>query len=149
LSAEAGAQELPARFTWPIRVYWEDTDGQGVVYYANYLKFMERCRTEWLRSVGVDQVRMRAELGLIFVIVSLEADYKSPARLDDELTVTCQLEAHGRTSFTFRQEILRGGHGRGNSGELLVSGRTRAACLDAETMKPKAFPSALVKELEQ
>jgi len=125
-------------------VYWEDTDGQGVVYYANYLKFMERCRTEWLRSIGVDQVRMRGDEGLIFVIVSLEADYKRPARLDDELTVTCEIEEHGRTSFTFRQEIFRGG----DRGELLVSGRTRAACLDADTMKPKAFPPALVKELE-
>jgi acyl-CoA thioester hydrolase len=125
-------------------VYWEDTDGQGVVYYANYLKFMERCRTEWLRSIGVEQVRMRRDEGLIFVIVSLEADYKRPARLDDELTVTCEIEEHGRTSFTFRQEIFRGG----DRGELLVSGRTRAACLDADTMKPKAFPPALVKELE-
>jgi acyl-CoA thioester hydrolase len=125
-------------------VYWEDTDGQGVVYYANYLKFMERCRTEWLRSIGVDQVRMRADEGRIFVIVSLEADYKRPARMDDELTVTCEIEEHGRSSFTFRQEIFRGG----DRGELLVSGRTRAACLDAHTMKPKAFPPALVKELE-
>ena len=135
---------MPALFTWPVRVYWEDTDGQGVVYYANYLKFMERCRTEWLRSIGVEQVRMRRDEGLIFVIVSLEADYKRPARLDDELTVTCEIEEHGRTSFTFRQEIFRGG----DRGELLVSGRTRAACLDADTMKPKAFPPALVKELE-
>jgi acyl-CoA thioester hydrolase len=132
---------LPARFTWPVRVYWEDTDGQGVVYYANYLKFMERCRTEWLRSIGVDQVSMRAEQGLIFVIVSLEAEYKRPARLDDELTVTCEIEEHGRTSFTFRQEVLRGG-------EVLVSGRTRAACLDATSLKPQPFPTALVKELE-
>jgi acyl-CoA thioester hydrolase len=136
---------LPVRFTWPVRVYWEDTDGQGVVYYANYLKFMERCRTEWLRSIGVDQVRLRAEQGLIFVIVSLEADYKRPARLDDELTVTCEIEEHGRATFTFRQEIFRGG----DRGELLVSGRTRAACLEAQSMKPKAFPSVLVKELEQ
>jgi acyl-CoA thioester hydrolase len=125
-------------------VYWEDTDGQGVVYYANYLKFMERCRTEWLRSIGVDQVRMRAQEGLIFVIVSLAADYKRPARLDDELTVTCEIEEHSRASFTFRQEIFRGG----DRGELLVSGRTRAVCLDADTMKPKAFPPALAKELE-
>jgi len=134
---------LPARFTWPIRVYWEDTDGQGVVYYANYLKFMERCRTEWLRSIGVDQVGMRADQGLIFVIVSLEADYKKPARLDDELTVTCEIEEHGRATFTFRQEVFRGG----DRGELLVSGRTRAACLDAASLKPKAFPAALAKEL--
>jgi acyl-CoA thioester hydrolase len=136
---------LPARFTWPIRVYWEDTDGQGVVYYANYLKFMERCRTEWLRSIGVDQVGMREQQGLIFVIVSLEADYRKPARLDDELTVTCEIEQAGRATFTFRQEIFRGG----DRGELLVSGRTRAACLDAASLKPKPFPSALAKELEQ
>jgi acyl-CoA thioester hydrolase len=145
LIADAGAPELPARFTWPVRVYWEDTDGQGVVYYANYLKFMERCRTEWLRSIGVDQARMRMAEGRIFVIVALEADYRRPARLDDELTVTCEIEEHGRASFTFRQDIFRGGDGV----ELLVSGRTRAACLDATSLKPKAFPAALVKELEQ
>ncbi len=136
---------MPARFTWPVRVYWEDTDGQGVVYYANYLKFMERCRTEWLRAIGVDQVRLRAEQGLIFVIIALEADYKRPARLDDELTVTCEIEAHTRTTFMFRQEIFRGG----DRAELLVNGRTRAACLDAGSMKPKAFPTVLVQELDQ
>ena len=130
---------MPARFTWPIRVYWEDTDGQGVVYYANYLKFMERCRTEWLRSIGVDQVGMRERQRLIFVIVSLEADFRRPARLDDELTVTCEIEQHGRASFAFRQEIYRGE-------ELLVSGRTRAACLDAVTLRPKSLPEALAKE---
>ncbi len=135
---------MPTRFTWPVRVYWEDTDGQGVVYYANYLKFMERCRTEWLRSIGVDQVSMRTEQGLIFVIVSLDAEYRRPARLDDELTVTCEIEEHGRTNFTFRQQIFRGG----DRAELLVIGRTRAACLDAASMKPRAFPSVLVKELE-
>lgn len=135
---------MPARFTWPVRVYWEDTDGQGVVYYANYLKFMERCRTEWLRSIGVDQARLRAVDGLIFVIVSLEAEYKRPARLDDELTVSCEIEEHSRTTFTFRQGIFRDG----DRAELLVSGRTRAACLDARSMKPKAFPVVLVKELE-
>jgi acyl-CoA thioester hydrolase len=133
------------RFTWPIRVYWEDTDGQGVVYYANYLKFMERCRTEWLRSIGIDQVSMRNDEGLIFVIVALEAEYKRPARIDDELTVTCEIEEHGRASFRFRQEIFRGG----DRGELLVSGHTRAACLDAKSLKPRPFPAALGKELEQ
>jgi acyl-CoA thioester hydrolase len=136
---------LPTRFTWPVRVYWEDTDAQGVVYYANYLKFMERCRTEWLRSIGVDQVSMRAQQGLIFVIVSLDAEYRRPARLDDELTVTCEIEDHGRTNFTFRQQIFRGG----DRAELLVTGRTRAACIDAASMKPRAFPAVLVKELEQ
>jgi acyl-CoA thioester hydrolase len=102
-------------------------------------------------------VRLRKEQGLIFVIVALEADYTRPARLDDELTVTCEIEAHARASFVFRQKIYRhkdcpmdgrkdGGMG---DGELLVSGRTRVACLDADSMKPKAFPSVLVKELEQ
>ena len=136
---------MPTRFTWPVRVYWEDTDAQGVVYYANYLKFMERCRTEWLRSIGVDQVSMRAQQGLIFVIVSLDAEYRRPARIDDELTVTCEIEDHGRTNFTFRQQIFRGG----DRAELLVTGRTRAACIDAASMKPRAFPPILVKELEQ
>lgn len=130
-------------FVWPVRVYWEDTDAGGIVYYANYLKFMERARTEWLRSVGVDQSRLAAEAGLIFIIVAVDIEYRRPARLDDELIVTCEVEAEGRASFAFTQEIHRGRHG----GELLTRGHTRAACLDREQYRPRSLPDVLRRAL--
>lgn len=125
-------------FYWPVRVYWEDTDAGGIVYYANYLKFMERARTEWLRSFGLDQGRLKAEKGLIFTIVSVDIEYRRPARLDDELRVSCIAEAQGRASFAFRQEIHRG------ADELIASARTRAACLDAATLRPRPLPVELL-----
>lgn len=120
-----------------MRVYWEDTDGGGIVYYANYLKFMERARTEWLRSFGLDQSRLLAQQGLIFTIVEVNIEYRRPARLDDELRVSCAAEALGRASFAFRQEILRGE-------ELIATARTRAACLDFKTLRPKPLPVELL-----
>lgn len=128
-------------FLWPVRVYWEDTDGGGIVYYANYLKFMERARTEWLRSFGLDQGRLAREQGFIFIIVSVEAHYKLPARLDDELIVTCHAQTRGRASFVFTQDIYRGGYG----GELLVHGKTRAACIDRHTFRPRPLPVELLE----
>jgi acyl-CoA thioester hydrolase len=125
-------------FFWPVRVYWEDTDAGGIVYYANYLKFMERARTEWLRSFGLDQGRLKAEKGLIFTIVSVEIEYRRPARLDDELRVSCIAEAQGRASFAFRQEIHRG------EDDLITSARTRAACLDVTTLRPRPLPVELL-----
>ena len=126
-------------FTWPVRVYWEDTDGGGIVYYANYLKFMERARTELLRSLGVDQSRLAAEQGLVFAVVSTRVDYLRPARLDDELIVTCTPTEYSRVSFAFAQEIYRQRVG----GELLVRGETRAACVDSKSMKPRRLPDTL------
>jgi len=133
-------------FNWPVRVYWEDTDAGGIVYYANYLKFMERARTEWLRGAGVDQSRLAAEQGLIFTIVSMEIEYRRPARLDDELRVSCVAEAQGRASFAFRQEILRGPAGPGE--ELITSARTRAACLELKSLKPRPLPTELLDALK-
>ena len=135
-------------FYWPVRVYWEDTDGGGIVYYANYLKFMERARTEWLRSFGLDQSRLARERGLIFTIVEVQIEYRRPARLDDELRVSCVAEAQGRASFAFRQEIVRvaGEGGRGGE-ELIASARTRAACLDRESLKPRPLPEELLNGL--
>ena len=124
-------------FYWPVRVYWEDTDAGGIVYYANYLKFMERARTEWLRSFGLDQGRLKAEKGLIFTIVSVDIEYRRPAHLDDELRVSCIAEAQGRASFAFRQEIHR-------ADELIANARTRAACLDVATLRPRPLPVELL-----
>jgi acyl-CoA thioester hydrolase len=126
-------------FTWPVRVYWEDTDGGGIVYYANYLKFMERARTELLRQLGVDQSQLAAERGLMFAVIRTQVEYLQPARLDDQLLVTCRPVERSRVSFTFDQEIRRDGA----DGELLARGQTRAACVDCRTMKPRRLPPVL------
>lgn len=133
---------MSMNFTWPVRVYYEDTDVAGVVYYANYLKFMERARTEWLRSIGVDQTRLLDE-GLLFVILSTTLNFLKPARFNDLLRVTCEVVEHTRTSFSFTQEIYR----EGADAELLVEGQARAACLDAKSFRPRRLPSIIVVEV--
>ena len=95
-------------FSWPCRVYWEDTDAGGVVYYANYLKFMERCRTEWLRALGIDQWRLREERGVQFAVVDLKISYRKPALLEDEIAVTATLERLGGATIDFTQTVRRG-----------------------------------------
>ena len=124
-------------FAWPTRVYWEDTDGGGVVYYANYLKFLERARTEWLRSQGFVQSQLMADPGVIFVVTNINIEYRRPARLDDSLLVTCELIPEGAASMSFAQQILR-------DEEVLIEGTVRVACLDAQSFRPKRLPSALV-----
>jgi acyl-CoA thioester hydrolase len=121
------------------RVYWEDTDAGGVVYYANYLKFMERCRTEWLRALGVDQYRLRLDRHLQFVVVNVVVDYLRPAVLNDEILVTAALERLGGATISFKQTIMRG--------DLqLIDASTRVACLDSGTLKPRAIPKDLFVE---
>lgn len=129
-------------FVFPVRVYWEDTDAGGIVYYANYLKFMERARTEWLRELGVEQEPLRVEQGLMFVVVSAAADFKKPARYGDTLHVSCVLKERSRASLTFRQRIARAG-----SNELLVEGEVRVACLDAVKFKPRGLPDVLLQKM--
>jgi len=130
-------------FAWPVRIYWEDTDAGGIVYYANYLKFMERARTEWLRTLGLEQGVLYQEHGLMFVVVSADSQFQRPARYGDLLRVSCAVEQSSRASLTFRQEIFRGQVG----GELLVTGRVRVACLDAAKFRPRALPDALLEPL--
>lgn len=122
-------------FIWPIRVYWEDTDASGVVYHANYLRWFERARTEWLRARGYDQESMRTQLGVAFTVAGLEIRYLRPARLDDALEVTTQAIAIKRASLSFRQELRRAG-----SGEVLADTTVRAGCVDAATFRPRALP---------
>jgi acyl-CoA thioester hydrolase len=129
-------------FAWPVRIYWEDTDAGGIVYYANYLKFMERSRTEWLRAAGVEQLPLKEQHGLMFVVVDIEAHYRKPARYGDELQVTCAIADYSRASLTFQQRIYRGGL----EGALLVEGKVRVACLDAVNLKPTALPKELMRE---
>jgi acyl-CoA thioester hydrolase len=134
---------MPARsatsFELPVTCYWEDTDAGGVVYYANYLKFMERCRTEWLRALGVDQVSLRAERGLQFAVVHVSVDYLRPAALLDEIIVTAELEKLTGATIVFKQTIRRG--------ELqLIDARTRVACLEAGTLRARPIPRDLFME---
>jgi acyl-CoA thioester hydrolase len=131
-------------FAWRVRVYWEDTDGGGIVYYANYLRFMERARTEYLRSAGLNQSELLATRGLVFVITSAHIDYRRPARLDDELLVTCRIVERSRATFSFAQEIHRGSL----AGELLVEGHTRVACLENATLRPRPLPDALLRSID-
>ena len=125
-----------APFEWPVRVYWEDTDGGGVVYYANYLKFLERARTEWLRALGYSQTALAVDPGILFMVVNLQLEYLKPARLDDALRVTCEPERDGRVSMRIRQRILRDD----GSGEPLVLADVRVACLDARSLRPRRIP---------
>ena len=121
------------------RVYWEDTDAGGVVYYANYLKFMERCRTEWLRFLGVDQLRLRLDRRLQFAVVSVAVEFLLPAVLNDEIIVTAELERLGGATISFKQTIMRGD-------VQLIDASTRVACLDSGTLKPRPIPKDLFME---
>lgn len=132
----------PAVFAWPVRVYWEDTDAGGIVFYANYLKFFERARTEWLRSLGVAQSALREATGGMFVVGETSVRYLRPARLDDELLVTAQLEAAGRASLIIAQTARR-------DGELLAEGSIRIGWVDAETLRPGRIPSAILQVLNK
>jgi len=123
----------------PVRIYWEDTDAGGVVYYANYLKFMERCRTEWLRALGVDQLRLRTERALQFAVVSVAVEFLRPALLNDEIIVTAELVRLSGATISFKQAIWRGE-------EQLIEATTRVACLDSGTLKPRAIPKDLFME---
>ena len=129
-------------FRLPIRVYYEDTDAQGVVYYANYFRFMERARTEWLGSLGVDMARLQDEERRIFVVAEVRATFHAPARLGDTVVVTASLLGLTRASFDIEQKIYRDG----TDGELLVGGTVKAAYLDADTMRPKRVPSSIFGE---
>ena len=127
-------------FSWPVRVYYEDTDAGGVVYYANYLKFFERARTEWLRSCGFELDMLQRTEQVLFVVRDLSVDYRQPARLDDLLAVSAAVLEFKKTSFTFAQSISR-------QDACLCQARVRIACVDALTLKPKLIPTAILELL--
>ena len=129
-------------FSWAARVYWEDTDGGGIVYYANYLRFLERARTEWLRSLGHSQHELARTAGILFAVAGLAVEYRRPARLDDELTITCEPHRERATLLRFVQRIYRAG-ATGESDNLLVEADVRVVCVDARTLKPKRLPDFL------
>ncbi|MBI4988730.1 MAG: tol-pal system-associated acyl-CoA thioesterase [Rhodocyclales bacterium] len=134
------SQSAPGTFTFPVRVYYEDTDTAGIVYYANYLRYLERGRTEWLRALGVEQLRLAQETGLVFAVRSLSIEYLKPARLDDQLAVLTELTLPGRAQVTLKQWIER-------DGETLVEATVRVACLDARKMKPAALPAEIRRKM--
>lgn len=118
---------------WPVRIYYEDTDAGGVVFYANYLKFMERGRTEWLRDLSIGQQELALTQGVVFVVSQLDMQYKIPARLDDALTIETLVTYAGRASINFAQRIRR-------AHDTLAHGNIRVGCVDVHSMKPTALP---------
>lgn len=128
-------------FYWPVRVYYEDTDAQGLVYFANYFKYMERARTEWLRACGIEQDRLRTDENRLFVVVETDAQFLVPARFNDQLWVSVDIARIARASFDLTQEIRRSTP----TGELLCTGSTRAACITADSYRPARLPGALLE----
>lgn len=134
----------PAAFEIPVRVYWEDTDAGGVVYYANYLKFCERARTEWLRRLGVDQQHLAHTEQLLFVVSSAEMRYVRPARLDDALLVSVEIGQRRGASLEFVQQVRRDDAAR----TLLAEARVLVACVQAGSMRPRRLPAAVTGALD-
>jgi acyl-CoA thioester hydrolase len=130
-------------FTWPVRVYWEDTDAGGIVFYANYLKFFERARTEWLRSLGVQQSTLKAETGGMFVVTGTELRYHRPAVLDDCLQISAEVKELGRASMTLYQRAVRQTATRDGTDELLCEGTIRIGWVEAERMRPGRIPQSI------
>ena len=134
------AADLPAPFQHRLRVYWEDTDAGGVVFYANYLKFFERARTEWLRARGVGQQALLESSGAIFIVAATQLQFKAPARLDDELRITVQLRQRGAASMLIAQQAWR-------DQTLLAEGEIRIGCVDRETFRPRRIPNEVLQSL--
>ena len=136
---------MKAVFKFPIRIYWEDTDAGGIVFYANFLKFFERARTEWLRSLGVEQQSLKDESGGMFVVSETQLKYFSPARLDDLLEVSAQTTESGRASLVLTQQAwltVEGQH------KLLAEGKIRIGWVDSQTMKPGRIPAKILEALQ-
>ena len=129
-----------AAHAWPVRVYYEDTDAGGVVFYANYLKFMERGRTEWLRTFGIHQQALAHSTGIAFVVSQLNMRYFLPARLDDSLIIQTLITQVGRASLHFAQRVLR-------QQQTLAEGQIRVGCVDLKSMKPTALPASLHRKI--
>ncbi|CAB5724112.1 Acyl-CoA thioester hydrolase YbgC [Delftia tsuruhatensis] len=135
-------------FEFPIRIYWEDTDAGGIVFYANYLRFFERARTEWLRALGIEQQRLREQTGGMFVVTQAQLQYLRPARLDDQLLVTAALQSSGRASLTIRQQALLASASDGTAPQpLLCEGTIRIGWVDGTTMRPARIPNRILEQL--
>jgi len=124
-------------FEWPVQVYWEDTDAGGVVYHSQYLNFMERARTEFLRSLGLVQTTLRDDLGILFVVRDIQIRFKKPAKFDDELNVNTQLLKVGRSLLEFEQNIYR-------SHEHLIAAKVDVVCIGADSFRPVSIPDKML-----
>lgn len=131
---------MSGQFAHAVRVYWEDTDAGGVVFYANYLKYFERARTEWLRAAGFGQEQMRGELGVMFVVADTSLKYHRPARLDDQLTISVEPQPPRGACLALAQSASRGS-------TRLVDSRITIACVDASTLRPRRIPKPLIEAL--
>ncbi len=131
---------MPSVFTWPVRVYYEDTDAGGIVFYANYLKFFERARTEWLRAAGINQQELIETDNAGFVVKSATIDYHAPARLDDELRLTLVIEKLGRASVQFAQKAYKGD-------TLLVEASVKVGCVVLATVRPRSLPEHVADKM--
>jgi len=137
-------------FSWPVRVYYEDTDSGGVVYYANYLKFMERARTELLRSIGYEQDQLQQELGIIFAVHSANIQYKKPARFNDELNVVTSITSLGKASIHFKQSVfLETSQHAGSTTGLLSDADIKIACLNADKFTPQSIPASIIEKINK
>jgi acyl-CoA thioester hydrolase len=125
------------------RVYWEDTDAGGVVYYANYLKFLERARSEWLRACGHAQTALARDPGVLFAVSEVNIRYHRPARLDDLLVISCEAQQDGASVLLFSQQV----HRHSEPGELLVSAKVRVVCVDATGFRPRRLPPEILEDL--
>lgn len=138
------ATELgPGTFRWPVRVYYEDTDAGGVVYYANYLRFMERARTEWLRALGFEQDHVAEARGLLFVVRAATVQYRSPARFNDRLEVVSRIHEHSRTSLSFAQDIRIADQPQ----SMLCAATVQVVCVERRRWRPRPIPPDILAEL--
>ncbi|QNA88514.1 tol-pal system-associated acyl-CoA thioesterase [Massilia sp. Dwa41.01b] len=131
---------MPSVFTWTVRVYYEDTDAGGIVFYANYLKFFERARTEWLRAAGIGQQELLERSGAAFVVKNANIDYHAPARLDDEIRLTLEVDKLGPASVRFAQKAWRGEH-------LLAAASVKVGCVDLATVRPRSLPEDVADKM--
>ncbi|WP_313953443.1 tol-pal system-associated acyl-CoA thioesterase [Accumulibacter sp.] len=138
----------PSAFSIPVRIYYEDTDAGGVVYYANYLKFLERCRTEWLRAAGHQQADLLRDDGIAFVVRSANVDFLKPARLDDQLLVSLEVEKMSHAQIFFRQHIRRADENGAGGWLELVGAAIHIVCVNSAQMKPTSIPAFLRSKLE-
>ncbi|MGC8807460.1 MAG: tol-pal system-associated acyl-CoA thioesterase [Thiomonas sp.] len=127
-------------FNWPVRVYWEDTDAGGIVYYANYLKFFERARTEWLRSLGLAQSELAAQSGIVFVVAEMQLRYVAPARLDDALQIQLRVQDLGAASLQVAQQAWRT-DAQGAPVTLLCEASVRVGCVQSASLRPARIPA--------
>ena len=140
MSDNSGASAARRTFDWPVRVYWEDTDAGGIVYYANYLKFFERARTEWLRALAVSQSALAADPGLVFVVAEVNLRYRAPARLDDLLQLQLQVQELGTAHITLAQQAWRL-DGDGEPQRRLAEATVRVGCVEVADLRPARIPA--------